>query len=80
VPYKISHLLSRLCFRGIYFPRKGAWQWLKLIVQNRGSMWRIVRDSFTQWHGTYDRERMQDFNRPRSAVHIGPPEPDAGSD
>ncbi len=80
VPYKISHLLSRLCFRGIYFPRKGAWQWLKLIVQNRGSVWRIVRDSFTQWHGTYDRERMQDFNRPRSAVHIGPPEPDAGSD
>src|SRR5271169_500514 len=23
VPYKISHLLARLCFRGIYFPQKG---------------------------------------------------------
>ena len=52
VPYKISHLASRLFFRGIYFPRKGAWQWLKLIAQNRRSVFRIVRESFTQWHGT----------------------------
>ena len=28
--YKISHLMSRLFFRGIYFPQKGAWGWLKL--------------------------------------------------
>ena len=31
--YKISHLVSRLFFRGIYFPQKGAWQWLKLIAK-----------------------------------------------
>ncbi|MGA2992535.1 MAG: radical SAM protein [Candidatus Korobacteraceae bacterium] len=62
-PYKISHLLSRFFFRGIYFPKKGVWQWLKLIAQNRGSLWRVVRDSFTQWHGTDDRERTEDFDR-----------------
>jgi radical SAM superfamily enzyme YgiQ (UPF0313 family) len=55
-PYKISHMVSRLFFRGIYLPQKGAWQWLKLIAQNRSSMWRIVRDSFTQWHGTHDHD------------------------
>ncbi len=33
--YKISHLISRLFFRGIYFPQKGTWSWLKLLVQNR---------------------------------------------
>ena len=55
VPYKISHLLSRLFFRGIYFPQKGAWGWLKLIARNRGSIYRIVKDAFTQWHGTKDR-------------------------
>ena len=32
VPYKISHLAARFFFRGIYFPQKGAWQWLKLIA------------------------------------------------
>jgi len=37
VPYKISHMAARLFFRGIYFPRKAAWQWLKLIAQNRRS-------------------------------------------
>lgn len=52
VPYKISHLASRLFFRGIYFPHGGVRGWLKLIAQNRRSVYRIVRESFTQWHGT----------------------------
>jgi len=54
VPYKISHMASRLFFRGIYFPKKGAWQWIKLIGQNRRPIFRIIRESFTQWHGTAD--------------------------
>ena len=52
VPYKISHLVARIFFRGIYFPPKGAWGWFKVIAQNRGSIYRIVRESFTKWHGT----------------------------
>jgi radical SAM superfamily enzyme YgiQ (UPF0313 family) len=52
VPYKISHMASRLFFRGIYFPKRGAWQWLKLIGQNRRPILRIIRECFTQWHGT----------------------------
>jgi len=61
--YKISHLASRLFFRGIYFPPKGAWQWLKLIAENRRSLWSVVRDSFTRWHGSPDRGRTQDCDR-----------------
>jgi radical SAM superfamily enzyme YgiQ (UPF0313 family) len=52
VPYKISHLIARIFFRGIYFPPKGAWGWFQVIAQNRGSIYRIVRESFTKWHGT----------------------------
>ena len=51
VPYKISHLIARIFFRGIYFPPKGAWGWLKVIAQNRGSIFRIVIESFTKWSG-----------------------------
>jgi hypothetical protein len=51
-PYKISHMVSRLFFRGIYFPQKGTWNWLKLIAQNRRPIIRIVKDSFARWHGT----------------------------
>ena len=43
-PYKISHMVSRLFFRGIYFPQKGTWNWLKLIAQNRAPIYRIVKD------------------------------------
>src|SRR5260370_22423647 len=35
VPYKISHLVARLCFRGIYFPQKGSLAVLKAILENR---------------------------------------------
>jgi radical SAM superfamily enzyme YgiQ (UPF0313 family) len=51
VPYKISHLIARIFFRGIYFPPKGVWGWLKVIAQNRGTIFRIVRESFTKWNG-----------------------------
>ena len=57
VPYKISHMAAHLFFRGIYFPRKSVWQWLKLIAQNRRAILRIIRESFTQWHGTADAVR-----------------------
>ena len=51
VPYKISHFIARIFFRGIYFPPKGAGGWMKVIVQNRASVFRLVREAFTQWHG-----------------------------
>ena len=51
-PYKISHLVARIFFRGIYFPPRTAWGWLKVIASNRASIWRVLRESFTQWHGT----------------------------
>lgn len=51
-PYKISHLIARLFFRGIYFPNKGAWAWLKAIVDNRGTVVHVVRECFTNWRGS----------------------------
>ena len=60
--YKISHLMSRLFFRGIYFPQKGAWGWFKLAVQNRRAIGRVVKDSFTRWHGNQDPARHLDFH------------------
>ena len=50
-PYKISHLIARLFFRGIYFPNKGAWAWLKAIAENRGTVFHVVRECFTNWRG-----------------------------
>jgi len=81
VPYKISHLAARFFFRGIYFQQKGVWAWLKLVAANRGSIARIVRESFTQWHGTRDPATLRGFGGP--APYAPAPEvppPDAGAD
>ena len=61
VPYKISHLIARIFFRGIYFPPKGTWGWLSVIAQNRGSIFRIVKESFTKWHGAKGDSPSLDF-------------------
>jgi radical SAM superfamily enzyme YgiQ (UPF0313 family) len=44
VAYKISHLTARLFFRGIYFPRHGAWGWLKLIAQHSSMIFGIFQE------------------------------------
>ena len=51
VPYKINILISRIFFRGIYFPPKTLWKWLVLLAKNRHAIYGIVRDSFGQWNG-----------------------------
>jgi len=51
-PYKISHLIARLFFRGIYFPNKGAWAWVRAIAENRSTIIHVVRQCLTNWRGT----------------------------
>src|SRR5437879_131130 len=52
VPYKISHLVARLCFRGIYFPQKGALAWVKVLLENRANIFSLIRGSLTNWRGS----------------------------
>jgi radical SAM superfamily enzyme YgiQ (UPF0313 family) len=63
--YKISHLMSRLFFRGIYFSQKGAWNWFKLAVQNRRAISRVIKDSFSRWHGVQNAAGSRNFNGPQ---------------
>jgi radical SAM superfamily enzyme YgiQ (UPF0313 family) len=79
-PYKISHLISRLFFHGIYFPQKGVWKWLKLIAQNRRAIHRVVKDSFTRWHGTKVQVKTPDFNGSPAPVLSEPVQSNTGAD
>jgi hypothetical protein len=78
--YKISHLMSRLFFRGIYFPQKGAWSWLKLAARNRGAIYRVVKDSLTRWHGAESPASRRDFNGSLEPSLIEDAQPDSGAD
>jgi hypothetical protein len=49
--YRINIFIARMCFRGIYFPQMGRLAWLKLISQNRGTIFNLVREGLTAWRG-----------------------------
>jgi radical SAM superfamily enzyme YgiQ (UPF0313 family) len=49
--YRINIFLSRICFRGIYFPQMGVLAWLKLISENRRTIYSLVREGFATWRG-----------------------------
>ncbi len=44
--YRINILIARLCFRGIYFPMMGRLAWVKVIAQNRRTIFKLVKEAF----------------------------------
>ncbi len=61
--YRLSHLISRLFFRGIYFPQMNKRAWFKLIFQNRRPILSLSREAFGMWRAS----------RKRSTVAAGEP-------
>jgi hypothetical protein len=72
--------MSRLFFRGIYFPQKGVWAWLKLAARNRGAIYRVVKDSLTKWHGAQKPAVSRDLDGSREPAFIARAESDGGAD
>jgi len=57
VQYRISHLIARLFFHGIYFPQMGTRAWLKLLAQNRRTIFKLVREGAATWRAAKKRNR-----------------------
>ena len=49
IKYRISHLVSRLFFRGIYFPQMGKRAWIRLIVDNRRTIYPLLKEGVAKW-------------------------------
>ena len=47
--YRISMLVSRLFFRGIYFPQMTKRAWVKLVFDNRRTIYPLVREGIAKW-------------------------------
>ena len=52
---RINIFLAHLCFRGIYFPMLGKWAWLKTIAQNRGTIYKLMKEGFGGGRGSLSR-------------------------
>jgi hypothetical protein len=43
--YRINIFLARICFRGIYFPMMGKLAWPKVILENRQTIFKLVKEA-----------------------------------
>jgi radical SAM superfamily enzyme YgiQ (UPF0313 family) len=46
---RLTHLIARLFFRGIYFPQMSRFQWIRLVVENRRSILKLSKEVFDVW-------------------------------
>jgi radical SAM superfamily enzyme YgiQ (UPF0313 family) len=49
--YRINILISRLCFRGIYFPQMGPLAWFKVFAENQKTITDLIKEGFFSWIG-----------------------------
>jgi radical SAM superfamily enzyme YgiQ (UPF0313 family) len=56
---RISHLVARLFFRGIYFPQMSKWAWIKLLYDNRRSIFSLSREGFSTWRAFKKQRRIE---------------------
>ncbi len=61
--YRIGILIARLCFRGIYFPQMGRLAWVKVIANNRRTIFKLVAEGFGAWRRAR-KERSSIEDRP----------------
>jgi radical SAM superfamily enzyme YgiQ (UPF0313 family) len=45
IGYRINIFLARLCFRGIYFPMLGKFAWLKVVTENRVTIFKLIKEA-----------------------------------
>jgi radical SAM superfamily enzyme YgiQ (UPF0313 family) len=65
VQYRISHLVARLFFRGIYFPQMSRGAWARLLWENRRALYGLFRDGARTWR----RARKQHKAKLSAAPH-----------
>ena len=55
--YRASMLISRLFFRGIYFPQMSRAAWLRLIFDNRATVLGLLREGVSKWRAARKKVR-----------------------
>ncbi|MGQ0541213.1 MAG: B12-binding domain-containing radical SAM protein [Blastocatellia bacterium] len=56
---RISHIVARLFFRGIYFPQMSKWAWIKLLFDNRKSILSLTGEGLSTWRQAKKRQRRE---------------------
>lgn len=59
IEVRISHLVARLFFRGIYFPQMGKMAWIKLLFQNRRPIFSLTAEGLRTWRQARKQQRIK---------------------
>lgn len=59
IDIRISHLVARLFFRGIYFPQMSRSAWLKLLFDNRRTILSLTGEGLRTWRAARRRRRLE---------------------
>jgi radical SAM superfamily enzyme YgiQ (UPF0313 family) len=57
--YRISMLVARLFFRGIYFPQMNKRAWMKLLYQNRKPILELSKEGISTWRKAKKRQKLE---------------------
>ncbi len=75
IQYRVSHIVSRLFFRGIYFPQMNKRAWLKLFYENRGVIFGLLAEGFGMWRDSRGDKTKAPLNTPVLPAAELSPEP-----
>jgi len=57
IQVRISHIVARLFFRGIYFPQMSRSAWIKLLLDNRKSILSLTAEGISTWRKARKNQR-----------------------
>jgi radical SAM superfamily enzyme YgiQ (UPF0313 family) len=57
--YRAGHLIARLFFHGIYFPQMGKRAWMKLIFENRRTLYMLVREGAGKFRAARKNQKVK---------------------
>ena len=67
IQYRISLLVARLFFRGIYFPQMTRRAWARLLFDNRRTISALTREGFSKWRQSRRRAAQEVAAEPATA-------------
>jgi radical SAM superfamily enzyme YgiQ (UPF0313 family) len=66
--FRVNILISRLCFRGIYFPMMGRFAWIRVLSENRRIIFKLVKEALGAW-GRPRLRSGEEFNTDPEVLH-----------
>src|SRR5215471_8286325 len=71
---RLTHFIARLFYRGIYFPQMTRFQWVRLIVENRRSVFKLSKEVLDVWQPLRVKARRTANPQPPTP-NLNPPPP-----